>query len=159
MFSKISIYLTHPTRTKSFQTHAGRQGLRCREANQSIRDTQVCTTDVAETRGEYLRGYRASSPRNRWLRRHALRLPTVDDTSNADVPTDKERTPGIAHNRTASSFSANPAPESLFRPFVLPNRTATVRWDGSLHQYSRVPTLEPSTRLSRTGFSSPNGAN
>src|SRR5262245_60889672 len=147
MFFTISICLTHPTRTKSFQTHAGRQGLRCREANQSIRYTQVCTTDVAETRGEYLRGYRASSPRNRWLRRHALRLPRADDTSNADGPTDKQRAPDTAHNRTASAFSASPEPEWLFRPFVLPNRTATVLWDGSLHQYFRVPILEPSTRL------------
>src|SRR5206468_5628766 len=111
----ISICLKQSKRRKPFVTARYRQVLTCQGACWSSPHTPVCTTDAAETTGEYLREYRASSPRNRWQSSPSPPLPEADGRPNRSNPTAREPASDNAHIRTAGGVPVILGPKCFFQ--------------------------------------------
>src|SRR5207245_1744311 len=105
--SIISICSVRPrqTTTLRLQVHdsIGRVRLAALAAS---RGTQVHTTDVAETRGQYLRAHTASSPRNRCWSTPCLRLPTAKGRTIHPIPAGVQMPSNSAHTRRPESEEA-----------------------------------------------------
>src|SRR5580765_9058793 len=92
------------------------------------RNTQVHTTDVAETRAQYLRAHRASSPRSHCRPALCLHPPAAPGRTTGQRTVDIRNFSGSEHIHSATAKPDSPAPGHCVRVVPPPAHTAMENW-------------------------------